>query len=287
MEYTDQAFLMESDRIDSLVQRALEEDLGFGDITSKAVVDPGLMAGGEFLAKEDLVLAGWAAVLQVFRNLSSHVSLDLLHSDGSFVRAGTVIGRIQGRARSLLAGERVALNFLQQLSGVATLTRKFVERVAGTGTEILDTRKTTPGLRCLEKDAVRMGGGKNHRFGLYDGILIKDNHIVAAGGIRNAVSRARSFVEHMKKIEVEVKNLVELDEALAVGAEVILLDNMSVSQVREAVQKTSGRASLEVSGGVNLDNVRDYALAGVNFISVGALTHSAKAVDISLELSLF
>jgi len=287
MEYTDQAFLMESDRIDSLVQRALEEDLGFGDITSKAVVDPGLMAGGEFLAKEDLVLAGWAAVLQVFRNLSSHVSLDLLHSDGSFVRAGTVIGRIQGRARSLFAGERVALNFLQQLSGVATLTRKFVERVAGTGTEILDTRKTTPGLRCLEKDAVRMGGGKNHRFGLYDGILIKDNHIVAAGGIRNAVSRARSFVEHMKKIEVEVKNLVELDEALAVGAEVILLDNMSVSQVREAVQKTSGRASLEVSGGVNLDNVRDYALAGVNFISVGALTHSAKAVDISLELSLF
>ncbi len=287
MEYTDQAFLMESDRIDSLVQRALEEDLGFGDITSKAVVDPGLMAGGEFLAKEDLVLAGWTAVLQVFRNLSSHVSLDPLHSDGSFVRTGTVIGRIQGRARSLLAGERVALNFLQQLSGVATLTRKFVERVAGTGTQILDTRKTTPGLRRLEKDAVRMGGGKNHRFGLYDGILIKDNHIVAAGGIRNAVSRARSFVEHMKKIEVEVKNLVELDEALAVGAEVILLDNMSVSQVREAVQKTSGRASLEVSGGVNLDNVRDYALAGVNFISVGALTHSAKAVDISLELSLF
>lgn len=196
------------------------------------------------------------------------------------------MGKIRGPSRSLLAGERVALNFLQRLSGIATLTRKFVEKVAGTGTEILDTRKTTPGLRILEKDAVRVGGGKNHRFGLYDGILIKDNHIVAAGGIRNAVSRARTHMRHLDKIEVEVKNLGELEQALEAGVEVVLLDNMSVNLVREAVQKTAGRALLEVSGGVNLENVRQYALTGVNFISVGALTHSAKAVDISLELRL-
>jgi nicotinate-nucleotide pyrophosphorylase (carboxylating) len=277
---------MDSDGLDSIVRKALEEDVGSGDITTEAVLEGNPSVDGHFLAKEDLVLAGWLAVIRVFHALSSQVSLELLHAEGSVIPQGTIMGKIRGPSRSLLAGERVALNFLQRLSGIATLTRKFVEKVAGTGTEILDTRKTTPGLRILEKDAVRVGGGKNHRFGLYDGILIKDNHIVAAGGIRNAVSRARTHMRHLDKIEVEVKNLGELEQALEAGVEVVLLDNMSVNLVREAVQKTAGRALLEVSGGVNLENVRQYALTGVNFISVGALTHSAKAVDISLELRL-
>jgi nicotinate-nucleotide pyrophosphorylase (carboxylating) len=281
-----QSPLTDSDQLDSIVQKALDEDVGFGDITTAAVLEGNPPVNGHFLAKEDLVLAGWSAVVRVFHSLSNQVSLELLHAEGSLIPQGTTVGKIQGPSRSLLAGERVALNFLQRLSGIATLTRKFVEKVAGTGTEILDTRKTTPGLRILEKEAVRIGGGKNHRFGLYDGILIKDNHIVAAGGIRNAVSRARTYMRHLNKIEVEVKDLGELEEALEAGVEAVLLDNMSVNQVREAVQKTAGRAFLEVSGGVNLQNVRDYALTGVNFISVGALTHSAKAVDISLELRL-
>jgi nicotinate-nucleotide pyrophosphorylase (carboxylating) len=186
----------------------------------------------------------------------------------------------------LLSGERVALNFLQRLSGVATLTRQFVEAVSGTGTSILDTRKTTPGLRALEKYAVRMGGGRNHRFGLSDGVLIKENHITAAGGVAEAIRKARAAIDHLKKIEIEVTTFEELNQALDAGADAILLDNMKPGQVREAVQQTSGRVPLEVSGGIYLDNVREYALTGVDFISVGALTHSFKSADISLELKI-
>ncbi|HVN77530.1 MAG TPA: carboxylating nicotinate-nucleotide diphosphorylase [Terriglobia bacterium] len=272
--------------VDPIIQSALEEDLGAGDLTTQAVVDPELHAEGRFYAKEDLVLAGWPVATRIFCRLSSQIDMEAQCPEGCFVSKGTMFGVVRGTAASLLAGERIALNFLQRLSGIATLTHRFVEHVTGTGVVILDTRKTTPGLRLLEKYAVRVGGGKNHRFGLYDGVLIKDNHIVAAGGIREAILRARNRIDHLKKIEVEVKTFDELEEALDAGAEMVLLDNMPVSQVQEAVRRNSGRALLEVSGGVNLGNVRDYALTGVQFISVGALTHSARAVDINLELKL-
>jgi nicotinate-nucleotide pyrophosphorylase (carboxylating) len=231
-------------------------------------------------------LAGWPVAVRAFQQVSSDVVLESHHRDGDEVPKGEAFGRIEGPAESLLKGERVAINFLQRLSGIATLTRRFVEAVAGTKTAILDTRKTTPGLRILEKYAVRQGGGKNHRFGLFDGVLIKENHITAAGGVKEAIRRMRSRIDHLKKIEVEVTSFEELSLALEAGADVILLDNMNPEQAREAVQRVGGRVPLEVSGGIGLDNVRDYALAGVDFVSVGALTHSVKAVDISLELRI-
>jgi nicotinate-nucleotide pyrophosphorylase (carboxylating) len=233
-----------------------------------------------------MVLAGWPVVIEVFRSVSPSIICRTNFPEGARISQGTVFGTVSGPAAGLLKGERVALNFLQQLSGVATATRRFVEAAEGTGVAILDTRKTTPGLRFLEKYAVRMGGGKNHRLGLYDGVLIKENHIAMAGSIGEAVRRARSGTDHLKKIEVEVTNFTELDQALEAGCEVILLDNMTVEQVRQAVERVGKKIFLEVSGGINLENVRRYAETGVDFISVGALTHSVKAVDISLELRL-
>lgn len=272
--------------LDSIISAALQEDLGFGDITTQAVVSPNMKGRGEFVAKQDFVLAGWPVVVRTFHHVSEKISVETVCRDGDAVAKGNVFGSVSGPAARLLSGERVALNFLQRLSGVATLTKQFVEAVSGTGTSILDTRKTTPGLRALEKYAVRTGGGRNHRFGLSDGVLIKENHIAAAGGVAEAIRRARAAIDHLKKIEIEVTTLEELNQALDAGADAILLDNMTLGQVKDAVQKTSGRVPLEVSGGIHLGNVREYALTGVDFISVGALTHSFKSADISLELKM-
>jgi nicotinate-nucleotide pyrophosphorylase (carboxylating) len=272
--------------LDSIVAVALREDLGFGDITTQAVVSPNTRARGEFVAKQEFVLAGWPVVVRTFHHISEKIVLESSSRDGDLVAEGNIFANVAGPASGLLSGERVALNFLQRLSGIATFTRQFVEAVAGTGTAILDTRKTTPGLRALEKYAVRMGGGRNHRFGLSDGVLIKENHITAAGGVAEAIRRGRAAIDHLKKIEIEVATLDELNQALDAGADAILLDNMTSAQVNEAVQRTHGRVPLEVSGGVHLGNVRDYAEAGVDFISVGALTHSFKSADISLELKM-
>ena len=272
--------------LDSVISAALQEDLGFGDITTQAVVSPNTKARGEFVAKQDFILAGWPVVVRIFHHVSEKIAIESSCRDGDAVAKGIVFGNLSGPAARLLSGERVALNFLQRLSGVATLTRQFVEAVSGTGASILDTRKTTPGLRALEKYAVRMGGGRNHRFGLSDGVLIKENHITAAGGVAEAIRKARAAIDHLKKIEIEVTTFEELNQALDAGADAILLDNMKSGQVREAVQLTSGRVPLEVSGGIHLGNVREYALTGVDFISVGALTHSFKSADISLELKM-
>lgn len=269
-----------------IISQALIEDQGSGDITTEATVDRTLVARGNFLAKKELVLAGWPVVVEVFRILSQRISSEILFDEGETIVKGAVIGRIQGPAYLLLAGERVALNFFQRLCGIATYTRRLVQAVEGTGVVILDTRKTTPGLRLLEKYAVRVGGGANHRFGLYDGVLIKENHVTAAGGIKRAVQQARSKIGHLHKIEIEISNMQELEEALQVGVEVVLLDNMNPEDVRESVARIQGKTVVEVSGGIDSRNIRDYAASGVDFISIGALTHSVKAADISLELEI-
>jgi nicotinate-nucleotide pyrophosphorylase (carboxylating) len=273
---------MLSPSVDRLIRTALEEDIGPGDVTTAATVAPGTPGRAELVAKEDFVLAGIGVARRVFALLDAQVSFEGLIEDGQAVRRGEVLAWLKGDAASLLQGERVALNLLQRLSGVATLTARFVEAVEGTGATIVDTRKTTPGLRALEKYAVRVGGGGNHRMALYDGVLIKENHIVAAGGIAVAVSRARRYAPHTLKVEVEVRDLDEVTAALAAGADILLLDNMDLDQLRAAVELVAGRAVTEASGGVNLDSVRPIAETGVDLISVGALTHSYRAVDISM-----
>ena len=272
--------------IDPVLRNALLEDIGAGDLTTESIVSPNLAATGDFVAKQNLILAGWPLVSRIFRLLSADMDVTSSRSDGELILVGETFGRAKGKAVDLLKAERVILNFLQHLSGIATLTRAFVDAVAGTRATILDTRKTTPGLRLLEKYAVRVAGARNHRFGLSDGVLIKENHITAGGGMMQAVRRARSGIDHIKKLEVEVTNFEELSLALEAGVDVVLLDNLRPQQVREAVQRVAGKVPLEVSGGVNLQNVREYAECGVDFISIGALTHSAKAADISLELRL-
>ncbi len=268
------------------VRRALEEDLGPGDVTSTWTLPPHQRAQGTFVAKEEGVVAGLLVAREVFRQLDPEVILTLWVEDGMPVAPGTAVARVEGPAISILSGERTALNFLQRMSGIATATRRYVEAVKGTGAVILDTRKTAPGLRALDKWAVRLGGGQNHRQGLYDMVLIKDNHIAAAGGITRAVERVRARNRAGLPVEVEVKTLAELDEALALEPPVdrIMLDNMDLPTMREAVRRTAGRVPLEASGGVNLETVRAIAETGVNYISVGALTHSVRALDISLEL---
>jgi nicotinate-nucleotide pyrophosphorylase (carboxylating) len=268
--------------LDPILRRALEEDIGTGDVTTLATVEPDTQASAELVAKEDFVLAGIHVARQVFRLLSADTAFENLLADGQQVKRGDVLAWIKGDAAVLLQGERVALNLLQRMSGVATLTAAFVREVSGTGAAIVDTRKTTPGLRVLEKYAVRMGGGGNHRMALYDAVLIKENHVAAAGGIATAVSRARQRVPHTQKIEVEVRNPEEVREALAAGADILLLDNMSPAELSAAVELVGDRAVTEASGGVNLDTVRDIAETGVGLISVGALTHSYRAVDISM-----
>jgi nicotinate-nucleotide pyrophosphorylase (carboxylating) len=272
------------DPVRSAIRAALHEDIGFRDVTTETTVPPGLAGEAVLLAREDLVLAGLGVFEQVFREVDPHVVCRGEAKDGDRVAAGATICRLTGRLASILRGERTAVNFLQRMSGIATLTRRYVERVASTGAVILDTRKTAPGLRWFDKYAVRAGGGANHRFGLFDGILIKDNHIAAAGSITRAVGLAKERAPHTLKVEVEVEDLGGLQEALAAGADIILLDNMPPDQLRSAVAVTAGRAMLEASGGITLETVLAVAETGVDAVSVGALTHSARAVDVSLEI---
>jgi nicotinate-nucleotide pyrophosphorylase (carboxylating) len=271
-------------RVRSLIERALDEDLAHGDVTTSSVVDPLLEGRALLLAKEDLVLAGIGVFAEVFRALSEKILCRPAFRDGDRIREGEVVCTIEGPICPILSAERTALNIIQRMSGIATLTSRYVEKVGPYKTRILDTRKTAPGLRILDKYAVRMGGGRNHRFGLSDGVLIKDNHIAAAGGIGEAISRARKNIPHTLAIEVEVEDLEGLKEAIEAGADAVLLDNMELSSVRRAVEIAAGRVHLEVSGGVNLSNVEAIAATGVDMISVGALTHSAKAADLSLEV---
>ncbi len=265
----------------------LHEDLGRGDITTQSVVMRQQRARGRFLAKEPMVIAGLEAAEAVFSTLDAQQQLEAFVSDGDEVEAGKVIARTSGFADVLLGGERLALNLLQRLSGIATETRRYVRAIEGTRAQIIDTRKTTPGLRMLEKYAVVMGGGRNHRFGLDDGVLIKDNHIALAGGISTAVARAREQVGHLHKIEVEVTTEAELREAIKGGADILLLDNRTPEETVRLVsvaRELAPQVMLESSGGITLDNVRAYAEAGVDLISVGALTHSARAMDISFKI---
>ncbi|MFO7946098.1 MAG: carboxylating nicotinate-nucleotide diphosphorylase [Armatimonadota bacterium] len=268
-----------------ITARALAEDLGPGDITSELSVAERTQAEGQFVAKEPGVLSGLDVCEACFMQLDPECDFDACLAEGGSFEPGARLATITGNARAILGAERCALNFLQRLCGIATLTQQFVRRVNGTAATIVDTRKTTPGLRVLEKRAVLAGGGANHRFALYDAILLKDNHIAIAGGVTEAVQRARDKAPHTLKIEVEVTTLDQLDEALAAGADIVLLDNMTVEQLAEAVCQTGGRVPLEASGGVDLDTVADIAATGVDYISVGALTHSAPAIDISLEMT--
>jgi nicotinate-nucleotide pyrophosphorylase (carboxylating) len=268
--------------IEALLAAALQEDLGRGDVTTRLTVPADRRGRAALVAKQDAVIAGLPLLEPIFRLAGGGVSVEPQIVDGDRVAPDTVICRLEGAARVLLSGERLGLNFLQQLSGVATLTRRFVDAVAGTKTRIADTRKTVPGLRLLQKYAVRVGGGINHRFGLDDGILIKDNHIAAAGGLGAAVRSARAGAPHGLKVEVECETLAQVDEALAAGADVVLLDNMGEKQLAQAVARIGGRAITEASGGVSLESVRSLAATGVDIISVGALTHSAPAIDISM-----
>ncbi len=271
-------------RIREFIQRSLEEDIGRGDITTRLTVDPERVAVAEMVAKAGFVLAGQPVMREVFRAVDHNLDFDEIISDGSKVKRGQVISTVTGRACSILTAERVALNILQRLSGVATLTAKFVDAVDGTGTLILDTRKTTPGMRQLEKYAVMTGGGSNHRLGLDDGIMIKDNHIEAAGGITRAVKMARKHAQLFLRIEVECSDKAQVLEALTAGADIIMLDNMTVEMMKKCVRLIKGRAVVEASGNVTLRNVSQIAATGVDFISVGALTHSAPSVDISLRV---
>jgi nicotinate-nucleotide pyrophosphorylase (carboxylating) len=264
------------------IRRALKEDVGRGDATTNAIVPPEARMKGQIVAKQDGVIAGLDAARAAYQLLDSEVDFAAQVGDGSRVTRGRLLALVSGRARSLLTAERTALNFLGRMSGIATLTRQFVDAVAGTRAVILDTRKTAPGLRAADKLAVKLGGGGNHRIGLYDMILIKDNHIDFAGGIEEAVRRARA-VRSGLPIEVEARTLGDLKIALQLGVERILLDNMSVEEMAEAVRLTNSRAKLEASGNVTLENVRQIAETGVDFISVGALTHSAKAFDVSFD----
>jgi len=268
-----------------IVAIALQEDVGSGDVTSVATVSPSTLLSGQMLAKEAGVVAGLFVAREVFAQVDPTITLSALVEDGDLVDAGTIIARVQGRGPSLLTGERVALNFLQRMSGIATATRRYQDAVAGTDAVVLDTRKTVPGLRLLDKLAVRLGGGANHRTGLYDMVLIKDNHIIAAGGIAAAVAQVRQHpAARGLAIEVEVENLEQLQEALAQRVDRVMLDNMDVKTMRRAVALTNGRAEIEASGGITLGTIRAVAETGVDYISVGALTHSVVALDISLDL---
>jgi nicotinate-nucleotide pyrophosphorylase (carboxylating) len=272
-----------ADTLERIAFAALAEDVGEGDVTTDATVEEDAVGTAEILLRESGVVCGLGVAEAVFRALDPELRFELLVDEGTSVPGGTAVARVTGPERAILTGERTALNFLARLSGIATLTRRYVDAVAGTGAAILDTRKTTPGLRALEKHAVVTGGGRNHRFGLDDGVLVKDNHLRAAGSISTAVERLRSATP--LSLEVECDTLEQVSEALAAGADAILLDNMSLDQLRGAVELTRGRARLEASGGVTLETVRAIAETGVDEISVGALTHSARSLDVSLELS--
>jgi len=268
--------------IDRIIDTALAEDIHTGDITTLAMLPKPRRMRARLVAKEPMVLAGLAVAERVFTRLDPSTSFESLFADADQVQAGEVIARLTGDAAALLQGERVALNLLQRMCGIATQTAEFVKEIEGTGARVVDTRKTTPGLRVLEKYAVRVGGGTNHRTGLYDGVLIKENHIAAAGGILEAVRRARSYIPHTLKIEVETETLEQVALALEAGADIIMLDNMGLQQMSEAVLLIGKRALVEASGGVHLGSIKAIAQTGVDIISVGALTHSVRAADISM-----
>jgi len=270
--------------IDELIKLALKEDIGFGDATGEAIFDEADVSEGILLAKEDFVIAGVDVFSRVFQIIDRRVSVTLAVRDGDGVKQGEKLAILEGPTKSILAGERVALNYLQHLSGVATKTKCFVEAAKGQRAVVVDTRKTTPGLRMLEKYAVKVGGGQNHRFGLDSMILIKDNHIKAAGGIRNAVAKVKKGVSPFLKIEVEVESLEGVREALAANVDIIMLDNMLLGEIKSAVSIINGKVLVEVSGNVTLERIGELAAAGVDIISSGALTHSVKAADISLRL---
>lgn len=268
----------------------LAEDIGRGDVTTQSTVRPAARGRGRFLAKQPLVVAGLEVAEAIFSNLEPGMELEAFVYDGERAQPGQEFARIEGLAQVLLMGERVALNLLQRMSGIATLTRQYVDAIEGTSAQVVDTRKTAPGLRLFDKYAVMVGGGRNHRFGLDDGCLIKDNHIALAGGIREAIKRAQQSVSHLLRVEVEVGSLDDLHEALAAGVDAILLDNMTPEQLRQAVEAVRAQPGgdgilLEASGKITLDTIRSYAETGVDLISVGALTHSASAVDISFKIA--
>jgi nicotinate-nucleotide pyrophosphorylase (carboxylating) len=272
-----------ADTLERVVQAALAEDVGTGDVTTEAVVDSGAVGTAELVLREPGIVCGLHAAEEVFRTLDPDIAFEVLVDEGDVVEsAPAAVAVISGPLRALLTGERTALNFLGRLSGIATLTHRYVDAVAGTGVAILDTRKTTPGLRALEKHAVACGGGRNHRFGLDDGVLVKDNHLNAAGSIADAVSRLQDVTE--LPVEIECDTLDQVSEALAAGADAILLDNMTLDELRESVVLAGARVRLEASGGVSLDTVRSIAETGVDEVSVGALTHSARSLDVSMEL---
>ena len=280
--------MVEINIIKRIIDTALSEDIGHGDITSSLLIPEDIPAKGIITAEDDIVLAGIAVAEEVFKRLDGAAVFEGLASDGDSVKAGTVIAHVSGNGRALLTGERVALNFLQRLSGIAALSKKYADAVRGLPVRISDTRKTTPGLRTLEKYAVRAGGCFNHRYGLFDGILIKENHIALTSGVEEAVSAAKMKSPHTIKVEVEVKNLAEVKAAVKGKADIIMLDNMDAAMMKEAVEIIRGQSDreilIEASGGMSLDRVRDVALTGVDIISVGALTHAAAWVNISMDI---
>ncbi len=272
-------------QIRKIIEAALSEDIGTGDITTTAIVSRELSGKAQAVAKDDFVVAGIDIFQNVFLFLDEHTQFNLPVRDGEAVKCGDIIAEVTGRLFYILQAERVALNIFQRMCGIATLTRKYVEAVHGTKAKILDTRKTMPGLRLLDKTAVSIGGGVNHRMGLYDGVLIKDNHIAAAGSIAAAVTTQRRSQPHAGKIEVETKNLQEVKEALHCGVDIIMLDNMAPADMKKAVELVGGRALIEASGNVSLNNVAAIAATGVDLISIGELTHSVRAADISLKIT--
>jgi len=272
-----------------IIKRALDEDIQTGDVTTQAVIPDSVSGKGKFLVKSNGVIAGLNIAEQVFKIVDDKIVFKVLICDGEKVNVGDIVAEVEGNASSILTAERTALNFLQRMSGIATLTNTFVEKIKHTKAKILDTRKTVPGLRLLDKEAVRLGGGKNHRIGLFDLFLIKDNHIEIAGSITKAIDACRKFQQKKNselKIEVETKNLEEVKEALTCSVEIIMLDNFRTEMMKKAVAIINEKCLVEASGNVNLDNVKEIAETGVDFISVGALTHSVNALDISLEVQL-
>jgi len=280
--------LLDSGMLMAQIGEFLAEDLGRGDITTQSTVSEDISATGRFLAKESLIICGLDIAEAVFMHLDpENPAMERIFNDGDTVEKGTVFATLKGYADILLVGERTALNLIQRMSGIATLTRQFVRAVEGTNAHIVDTRKTTPGLRALEKYAVTVGGGKNHRFGLDDGVLIKDNHIALAGGVKEAVRAAKAKVGHLHKIEVEISNWAQLSEAINAGADIVMLDNQTPVEAAKLVEMSRNmnpNVLIEASGNMNLDTVRNYAEAGVDLISVGKITHSARAMDISFKI---
>ena len=272
--------------IDDLIKKALLEDINYVDVTTDYLVDDNATTTAKFVAKDDGVLAGIKIAMRVFELLDDKINYEIFINDGQKVKKGDIIAKMTGKTRALLKGERTALNLVQHMSGIATQTNKSVELIKGTNASIAETRKTLPGLRPIQKYSVVAGGGRNHRYNLSDCAMLKDNHIDAYGSLTNAVKALREKIGHTTKIEVEVRDFKELDEAINIGADIIMLDNMSCEMMKEAVEITNGRAVLEASGNVTLDNIREVALTGVDIISLGALTHSVKCFDISMKIDL-